>query len=357
MDEGSSRTLNDVSGFEYLTSDDENDAANDVEFDESVDVDGHKVAELLEVIVSRSIRVDSRLLLLAVRRDWPHVILSLGHAKTPVDMNVRGKDGITPLMLAAREGRLACLQALLQSGKVDIDAADDAQRTAVMHAAYRGQLHCVQKLLKMGASIDVETVDGTTLLMASCYGGLAPVAQLLLNNGAEVDAANANGFTALLFAASEGSQECVNVLLQAGANINIASQGLLTTLMAASSGGLPDFVVYLLTHGRKKDLESKDENGWTALMHAAVAGEDQCAAILLKAGADINVIGTDGFALLSVAVVGNLVWLVRHILEHGDRRLFNHKDSHLMSPVHEACSTGNDQCLKVTLFYYYICNI
>ncbi|ETO04798.1 ankyrin [Reticulomyxa filosa] len=115
MSEDVRTIFSDSSAFDYLTAEEDNEA-NDVVFDEAINVDPQKVAELLEVIVSTGIRVDYRLLLLAVRRDWPHVILTLAHGKSPMDVNVRGKDGITPLMLAAREGRLACLQALLQSG-------------------------------------------------------------------------------------------------------------------------------------------------------------------------------------------------------------------------------------------------
>ena len=158
------------------------------------EVDVQQVVKIFDIACQAGISFDSRLLLLSVQRDWPHVILVLCQAKAKLNVDVVGKDGITPLMLAAREGKKACLSALLQSGSPDLDKADSADRTPIMHAAYRGESECVSRLLKAGASIDVETVDGTTLLMAACYGGLDEFLKYLIENNADVDAVNENGF-------------------------------------------------------------------------------------------------------------------------------------------------------------------
>ena len=58
------------------------------------------------------------------------------------------------------------------------------------------------------------------------------------------------------------------------------------------------------------DMDEKDENGWTALMHAVASGSEKCAAILLKAGASVINVGEDGYSLLSIAIMGNLIWMV-----------------------------------------------
>ena len=327
------------------------------------EVDVQQVVKIFDIACQAGIPMDSRLLLLSVQRDWPHVILVLCQAKAKLNVDVVGKDGITPLMLAAREGKKACLSALLQSGSPDLDKADSADRTPIMHAAYRGESECVSRLLKAGASIDVETVDGTTLLMAACYGGLDEFAKYLIESNADVDAVNENGFSALLFASSEGYQDTVSLLLNSNASINVVSRAGLTPLMAGCSGGLHELVLYVLARINRSDMDEKDENGWTALMHAVASGSEKCAAILLKAGASVINVGEDGYSLLSIAIMGNLVWMVRHILDvirkqitmDNKKLIFNmfntREHGNGFSCIHEACGIGADKCLQLLLEY------
>eukprot|EP01084_Bolivina_argentea_P080132 145189_1 len=77
-----------------------------------------------------SIPLDSRLLLLSVQRDWPQVILVLcqNNCKN-INVDITGRDGITPLMLSTCEGKKSCLSALLQSSRPDLDLSDSADRT------------------------------------------------------------------------------------------------------------------------------------------------------------------------------------------------------------------------------------
>eukprot|EP00485_Elphidium_margaritaceum_P003304 CAMPEP_0202692844 /NCGR_PEP_ID=MMETSP1385-20130828/7122_1 /ASSEMBLY_ACC=CAM_ASM_000861 /TAXON_ID=933848 /ORGANISM="Elphidium margaritaceum" /LENGTH=1923 /DNA_ID=CAMNT_0049348441 /DNA_START=155 /DNA_END=5926 /DNA_ORIENTATION=+ len=328
-----------------------------------VDVDVHQVVKILDIACQAGIPLNSRLFLLSVQRDWPHVLLVLCQAKRKLNIDITGRDGITPLMLAAREGKKACLSALLQSGHPDLDKADTADRTPIMHAAYRGEAECVARLLKAGASTDVETVDGTTLLMAACYGGLDEFAKYLCEHGAEVNAVNENGFSPLLFASSEGYQDVVNVLLNHNASIEVESRGGLTPLMSGCSGGLHEMVLYVLARINRSDMDKKDENGWTALMHAVACGHEKCAAILLKAGASVVSVGDDGYSLLSIAIMSNLTWMVRHILDVIRKQitLDNKKEIFTMfntrettngfSCIHEACGIGADKCLSLLLEY------
>lgn len=112
--------------------------------------------------------------------------------------------------------------------------------------------------------------------MAACYGGLEHFAQILVEQGADIDAANDNGFTALLFAASEGYQDTVRVLLEKGARIDICSSAGLTPLMAGCSGGLHELIMHIISSSKRQEMDRRDENGWTALMHAVANESEKC---------------------------------------------------------------------------------
>ena len=63
---------------------------------------------------------------------WIYVVVLMLAKERRIDVDMVGQDGITPLMLAAREGRTTCLTALLQSGNPDLDKADTADRTPIV---------------------------------------------------------------------------------------------------------------------------------------------------------------------------------------------------------------------------------
>ena len=69
-------------------------------------------------------------------------------------------------------------------------------------------------------------------------------------------------------------------------------------ISAASLGKVSD-VIELLKKGA--DVNSMDTNGWAALMLAAVYGHTVCASILLKRGADVNRIDYEGNKALLLA--------------------------------------------------------
>jgi ankyrin repeat protein len=79
------------------------------------------------------------------------------------DPNETRSDGTPVLVLAARRGDHAAVDALIQSGAA-VDAADTGGRTALMHAVERDHKRCAAVLLLAGADIATTTGDGTNAL-------------------------------------------------------------------------------------------------------------------------------------------------------------------------------------------------
>jgi uncharacterized protein len=95
-----------------------------------------------------------------------------------------GPNGVTPLMIAARQGALDAMDALFEAG------ADPNRRdrrfdwTPLMHAVHKGQAKAAEALLKRGADPNAGTEGGLTPLMMAAGDSDPRIVELLLAQGA-----------------------------------------------------------------------------------------------------------------------------------------------------------------------------
>ncbi len=110
-------------------------------------------------------------------------------------------------------------------------------------------------------------VADKAMVFDSRYGNLYDI-KIDLKNRASVDAADGRGVTPLMIAARRGALGYVNTLLEEFADVNAQSSvDGETALIKAARYGHADVVIELLKVGAK--IELKDNDGWSALMHAA----------------------------------------------------------------------------------------
>ncbi len=175
-----------------------------------------------------------------------------------------------------------------------VDQIDDANmrledgRTALMMAAKLGSSEIVRKLLNAGADINDRNFNGGTALMYSAIRGDQETLTLLLENGAEVNLDAKFGWTALMVAAAKGHTDQVSVLLEYGANANVRDIYEWTPLMRATFSGHGQTVAALLNHAQT-DVDAQDENGATALHHAATNGFEPIVELLLERDASMAI--------------------------------------------------------------------
>jgi hypothetical protein len=112
-------------------------------------------------------------------------------ARDPSLLNARGgEDDATALMLAAEEGHLALVEALLGHGAEVNSAVRDAAdgdldgATALMWASENGFPEVAAALLGAGARVNARTRSGQTALMWACEDGHEAVVALLCPPGA-----------------------------------------------------------------------------------------------------------------------------------------------------------------------------
>lgn len=73
--------------------------------------------------------------------------------------------GMSPLLLAASKGNVACLTLLLDAAPSSVNDTDVNERTALMLAASGGSAEAVELLVERGANINAVSIDGKSALM------------------------------------------------------------------------------------------------------------------------------------------------------------------------------------------------
>jgi ankyrin repeat protein len=160
-------------------------------------------------------------------------------------------------------------------------------------AATEGDLQQFRKLIKVGADVKKTLADGTTLLMTAAENGHNDIVQELVKLGVDVNQRRQDTFSAFLIACFLGHDDVVKTLAKHGADVNAAyeigssqgSSGNQTALTVAAARGNCPMCALLLKLGA--DLNVVSDSGYTPLMWSLANGSSEDAAeLLLKAGAN-----------------------------------------------------------------------
>lgn len=97
----------------------------------------------------------------------------------------------------------------------------DGRFTPLMRAAKEGRLDIVEELLSLGVDISVTNADGCNALWLACYNGDHGIIQRLLDAGIDIDLQNGNGATCLMYVSSNSKPDLVQLLLELGADASL----------------------------------------------------------------------------------------------------------------------------------------
>src|SRR5215216_938047 len=191
-----------------------------------------------------------------------------------LDVNLAEPDGTTALHWAVRLDDLNLVNRLIRAG-ANVKASNRYGVTPIQLACLNGSASAVGRLLEGGESANATGPYGETALMVCARAGTPDAAKVLIAHGAMVDAVESwRGQTALMWAAAQGHPDMMKVLIEAGADVNARSA--------------------LQKWERQRTLEPRDkwlpEGGLTPLLFAAREGCVACEAVLLDAGADVNIV-------------------------------------------------------------------
>jgi ankyrin repeat protein len=167
--------------------------------------------------------------------------------------------------------------------------------TPLMFAARDGRLELARMLAAAGADVDAVAGDGKTALALAIFNGSYEVASFLVDRGADVNKADAQRFTPLFWAVDRRNMETAPNFPWM---VTVDPMPLIRKLLDA--GANPNAIVNNTPRGRMREGSPRIVFA-TALMRAAFAGDLEVVTLLLARGADPSIVSRDGETLVSAA--------------------------------------------------------
>jgi thiosulfate/3-mercaptopyruvate sulfurtransferase len=114
----------------------------------------------------------------------------------PDDLEYRGFNGNTPLLLAALEGNAMMVSRLIEAG-ADLYAINDDFNGVLFNACFANTPDVIRTLVEAGADINDTNEEGTTALMYAASASRVECVKMLLSLGADTNLHNEDGFSAI----------------------------------------------------------------------------------------------------------------------------------------------------------------
>ncbi len=178
-------------------------------------------------------------------------------------------------------------------------------------AAGKGNIRLVKTLLNAGMDVNGTIAgkgDRACPLVEACNRGNIKTMKTLIEAGADPNPKPNAMFCEppLHVAVDKKRMSAVKLLVNSGASVNLAFHGLIdrggTALCIATHKGYAKIVEYLISMGTNLNILGTE--GTTALMEASRSDNDeavQCAQLLIRAGAKINIKSSSGKSTLAFA--------------------------------------------------------
>lgn len=211
-----------------------------------------------------------------------------------LDVNVRGPDGFTPLMIASCSGggletgnseeeedaSANVISDFLYQGANLHNQTDRTGETALHLAARYARSDAAKRLLEASANANVQDNMGRTPLHAAVAADAQGVFQILIRNRAtELDARMHDGTTPLILAARLAVEGMVEELINCHADVNAVDDLGKSALHWAAAVNNVDAAIVLLKNGANKDMQDNKEE--TPLFLAAREGSYETGKVLL----------------------------------------------------------------------------
>ena len=321
-----------------------------------------------------------------------HITLAQTLIRHGANANLATKayEGKTPLMLAIDNGSEPLVNSLLSNGaeaeavdatgksvwehvkeeaarnEVNIDGSDswdiayqlksyganllqESTTPPIFTAVLTHNTELLKKLIAGKANINEQTTGGITPAMLAAARGYTDALGELVQAGANLNLRNQYGDTAISLAVMFNHHEAAAMLMEKGALVNSRNnrEGLTPLMLAVRWADIP-MIDLLVKH--QANIETKDDAGFTALMHSIYHCEEAAALHLLELGANPNCCtGLEiGSALhLACSPVSCNAAIVRSLLQHGAK--VDAEDNDRQQPLGTAVEFGYSELAEILI--------
>ncbi|HEU4617692.1 MAG TPA: ankyrin repeat domain-containing protein, partial [Gammaproteobacteria bacterium] len=282
--------------------------------------------EMMELLIAHGADVNAR----SIARDYQRHVTAEGR---PKDLD---SGGFTPLLYAARENCIACVDVLLQHG-ADIDKADPDDVSPLLLAIMNANWDLAKRLIDAGADVNQWDIYGEAPLFTAVglrerldggHASIDPpnqtkgidVVRMLLEHGANPNmqlffrpaevrgSTNTRGSTPLIRAAAAGDLEVVKLLLEHGADAKLYMADRQTPIHAVLAGRVPEktaIEIIKVLHDAGTDVNvvalvnhMEEVRGGSALHFAVRKRYKDVIKLLASYGIDMNLKDQDGLTAL-----------------------------------------------------------
>jgi ankyrin repeat protein len=282
--------------------------------------------EMMQLLISKGADVNAR----STVRDYQRHVTAEGRPKS------LDSGGLTPLLYAARENCMACVDVLLKN-KADINLPDPDGVSPLHVAIMNANWDLARQLILGGADVNqwdiygeaplftaiglrtrteggrgsidpLNTVTGIEIIRLLLDRGANPNMQLFFKPANVTGATNTRGSTPLIRAANAGDVELVKLLLERGADATIYMADRQTPIHAVISGRSSEkqaMELIGLLHKAGTDINvvalinhPEEIRGGTALHYAVRKRQKELIKLLASLGIDMNAVDQDGLTAL-----------------------------------------------------------
>jgi len=282
--------------------------------------------EMMRLLIKHGADVNAR----SIHRDYQRHVTAEGRPKS------LDSGGLTPLLYAARENCMACVDVLLENG-ADIDLPDPDGVSPLLVAIMNANWDLAKQLIEAGADVNqwdiygeaplftaiglkaringgrasidpLNQTDGMTIIRMLLDRGANPNMQLFFRPANVQGSTNTRGATPLIRAATDGDLELVKLLLKYGADPTVYMADRQTPIHAVLAGRSPEkqaLELIRVLHKAGTDVNvialvnhREEVRGGTALHYAVRKRYKEVIRELASYGIDMNAKDQDGLTAL-----------------------------------------------------------
>jgi ankyrin repeat protein len=254
-------------------------------------------------------------------------------------------------MLSVRNNDIESINLFLHLYNIEINSQYSQGLTALMVAVQSGQCDLVSHLLSKNAVPTITDNRGYNLLMLAAEQGQRDMLTFLIEqHNMQIDARNEEGFTPLMLSVIHGQVEAFTNLVNAGADYNLrvqCNQCDSSLLMLAAGHGQNEIINNILSIN-DINIDEQNNEGMTALMIAAAAGQLDTLNFLLERGASLQITTIQDCTILMVASACNQPAMVKVLIDTHHVEI-NDQDKNGLTALMMAAINGSVEVIDVLL--------